>query len=71
MKAKCFNCGKESDWEKEEDLRICEYCNGTGNDEVHERCIFCEGTGIVDLNEDEIPTCEECLLLQDYEDKKY
>lgn len=62
MKAKCFNCGKEFEWKKEEDWQVCEYCNGTGNDEVHERCIFCKGTGFVDVNEDDLPICEDCYV---------
>jgi len=70
MKAKCFNCGKEFEWDKGEDYQPCEYCNGTGNDEVSERCIFCKGTGFIDLNEDDLPICEDCLLLEDYENEE-
>ena len=65
MKAKCFNCGKEFNWEQEEDWQICEYCNGKGTDEVGENCIFCKGTGFIDVNEDAVPMCEECFFLEE------
>jgi len=68
MKAKCFNCGKEFDWKQEEDYQPCEYCNGSGIDEIGNDCIICKGTGFVDVNEDAVPMCEECFFLENYEE---
>ena len=70
MKANCFNCGKEFEWEPEEDYQPCGYCDGTGNDETMNNCIFCKGTGFIDLNEDDIPICEDCLMKEEDEDYK-
>jgi len=70
MNAICFNCGKEFEWEKEKDYQPCEYCNGTGNDEVMNACIFCKGTGFRDLNEDDVPICKDCLMKEEEEDYK-
>lgn len=69
MKAHCFNCGKEFEWEpSEEDYQPCEYCNGTGIDDVLNDCIFCKGTGFIDLNEDDVPICEDCLMKEEEAD---
>ena len=65
VKANCFNCGKEFDWKKEEDYQHCEYCNGTGTNGVGENCIFCKGTGFIDVNEDDVPICEDCLMMEE------
>ena len=65
MKAKCSNCGKDIEWVPEADFEICEYCNGSGIDEVGNDCIICRGSGFVDINEDDIPECEECSFLEE------
>ena len=62
MKAKCFLCGQEFNWEKEENYQPCEYCNGTGHDEVCNECIFCKGVGFRDINEDDVPICDDCRM---------
>ncbi len=68
MKVNCFNCGKEFEWEQpEEDWRLCNDCDGTGTDGVGNKCILCGGSGAIDVNADEIPICEDCLMLEEGE----
>ena len=68
MKAKCFNCGKEFDWE--EDYQPCIECDGTGTDGVGRKCILCGGVGAVDVNADDVPVCEDCMLMEEEAESK-
>ena len=71
MKVKCSNCGEKTEWEQEEDYEPCEYCGSSGIDEIGNNCIICKGTGFVDINEDDMPICEECEANDYYGVSKY
>ena len=65
MKTKCFNCGKEFDWEEEEeDYQPCIECDGTGTNGIGIECRACNGTGVTNLNENKVPICEDCMLIE-------
>lgn len=67
MKSHCFNCGREFEWEQpQEDWQLCNDCGGTGVDGIDD-CVFCGGSGVIDLNADEIPICEDCLMKEEEE----
>ena len=65
MKAHCFICGREFDFEENEDWQECNMCGGTGLDECCSMCIFCNGTGEVNIYADELPICEDCLMKEE------
>jgi len=70
MKAICYKCKKE--FEIEEDLQLCPYCDGTGNDVLMADCIWCHGTGCIDVNEDNgLPICDDCLMEETALEEEY